>query len=1000
MSITIGNLINETLLDNRFKINTYNNSNILNLNIEGNSYNDAIINFKNIAEIGLSNSLISFNYNNNNIFNTNLSRSFFNNNFYIKNNFNIINDTLNINSNFNIYLTSNINNSFKIINNFNNSNNNFFEITNSNFKINFNNSNKLLLDNKQITFNDNITINSNYSLIVSNINSFSSNFPIIIDNATFKNLIISTYNVKNSISIDNDTLYPNPSIFINRYLIDCNIIDIYNKNIINNSSNRIFSINNKGFIGIGSNIPLYPIDINLNSINIPYIFNYLNNCNIIDNFIINNKGYIGIGTNSSKNHLNITINDDKRNIINYPVINLNLNYDINCNFRTSNIIDLQFIAIKDNLPIYNDEDAIIGFYDYQYDNFISTITNSFIINPPTETLNTSVDISVINTINNDYIINSNISSLINYINYNYPPYKITNNDIDYFINYNLKYPNFLYIDKTTNPSISIDSNNIYHYNITYTSYVIKDTTILPIVDTTNLILKENKKLIYIFNPNDINSFSIFLIQKLYIEKNIYELKSLTDTINFIYQPPNDLFYATSNNNFSASLTADGKLSLGDKFINNDYYLYVNKTSRLNNLECDKITSIKGKKNINFGLCNVSNINKAFINSNIVSNLIVSNSFINNSINNNIISSNIISSNINVNNLKFNNIFGSNISISSNLFNINLKTIIGTNILSNLNNSFLNINVNSNFTNGLSIQSFSSNINPSISINGFSSNVYPFIIMSNLSSSYSLNITSNNNKNYLQFDNFSFIDNKNNRTIFKHIIFNDNNNNQFIFGNNNIIFDLKPELVPTNSTNKISFGFPYRFLIQNNSNVNNWDYYFKENSLNSDCMFNIYGNINFSTINNTPFLKCIATDFPNENISINIAGATPKTGFVFNVNGNSFFSSNINVDNDIFIKGTIGNVSDIRLKDNLIIINNPLDKIKKINGYIYTRKDTGKTETGLIAQEVLNILPEVVNNNPLNDYYNISYGNMMGLLVEAIKELNNKIDIINNKLNIS
>lgn len=999
MSITIGNLINENLYDNRFKINTYNNSNVLNLNIDGNSYNDAIINFKNKAEIGFSNSLISFNYNNINIFNTNTSRSFFYNDFYIKNNFNIINDTLNINSNFNIFLTSNNNNSFKIINKFNNSNNNILDITNSNFKINFNNSNKLLIDNNQIRFNDNITINSNFSLNVSNINAISPNFPIIIDNAIFKNLFITTYNVKNSISVNNDTLYPNPSIFINRYLIDCNVIDIFNKNIINNSSNRIFSVNKFGYIGIGSNIPLYPIDIKINSSNVPFIFNYNDNSNLYDKFIINNRGYIGIGTDLTKNQLNIHINDDNRNNINFPVINLNLNYNINCNFKTSNIIDLQFIAIKDNLPIYNDEDAIIGYYDYQYDNFISSIINSSNINPPIDNLNTSIDISVLNTINNDYIINSNISSLITYINYIYSPYKISNNNIDYIINYSIKYPNFLFIDNSTNPILTIDNNNIYHYNITYTSFVIKDTTILPIINTSNLIYKEYKKLIYRFNNNDSNSFSIFLIQKLFIEKNIYELKSFIDSINYTYQPPSDLFYATSNNNFSVSLSADGKLSLGDKIINNDYYLYVNKKSRLNLLECDKLTSIKGKNNINFSFCNISNINKAFINSNIVSNLIVSNSFINNSINNNIISSNIFSSNINLNNLYFNNIYGSNFSISSNLFNININTIFGTNILSNLNNSFLNININSKFSNALSIQSFSPNINPSIYINGFSSNIYPFIIMSNLTSSYSLNINSNNNKNYLEFDNFSLIDNKNNRTIFKHINF-DNINNQFIIGNNNVIFDLKSELIPNNSTNKISFGFPYRFLIQNNSNVNNWDYYFKENSLNSDCMFNIYGNINFSTINNTPFLKCFANDFPNENISVNIAGASPKSGFVFNVKGNSFFSSNINVDNDIFIKGTIGNVSDIRLKDNIIIINNALDKIKQINGYIYTRKDTGKTETGLIAQEVLNILPEVINNNPLDDYYNISYGNMMGLLVEAIKELNNKIDIINNKLNIS
>ena len=54
------------------------------------------------------------------------------------------------------------------------------------------------------------------------------------------------------------------------------------------------------------------------------------------------------------------------------------------------------------------------------------------------------------------------------------------------------------------------------------------------------------------------------------------------------------------------------------------------------------------------------------------------------------------------------------------------------------------------------------------------------------------------------------------------------------------------------------------------------------------------------------------------------------------------------------------------------------------------------ETGLIAQEVIRILPEVINYNT-NNNYTISYGNMAGILVECIKELNEKIKLLNSRI---
>jgi hypothetical protein len=253
--------------------------------------------------------------------------------------------------------------------------------------------------------------------------------------------------------------------------------------------------------------------------------------------------------------------------------------------------------------------------------------------------------------------------------------------------------------------------------------------------------------------------------------------------------------------------------------------------------------------------------------------------------------------------------------------------------------------------------------------------------------------SNINKDFLSSNNFNFRDNTNNTTIFRHINF-DDNNNQLSFGSsNNIIFDLKNNNIPTNNTNKICLGYPYRYLIQNNLNINNWENYFKDNTLNNNAMLNVYGNINMSSINNKPFISCISTEFPNDKIGVAIGSNLTRDGFLLNVEGDTYFSSNINVNNNIYLKGTITNISDIRVKKDLKKIENALEKIQKINGYIYQRTDTGNIESGLIAQEVLEIIPEVINKNK-DDFYSIAYGNMMGLVVEAIKELK---DLIINKI---
>jgi hypothetical protein len=91
-------------------------------------------------------------------------------------------------------------------------------------------------------------------------------------------------------------------------------------------------------------------------------------------------------------------------------------------------------------------------------------------------------------------------------------------------------------------------------------------------------------------------------------------------------------------------------------------------------------------------------------------------------------------------------------------------------------------------------------------------------------------------------------------------------------------------------------------------------------------------------------------------------------------------------------------SDRKLKENLEKIENALSKVRQLTGYTYTRNDVeDQTErhTGLIAQDVEVVLPEAVTEN--EGIKGVAYGQMMGLICEAIKELDDKLEEIKKQL---
>lgn len=84
-------------------------------------------------------------------------------------------------------------------------------------------------------------------------------------------------------------------------------------------------------------------------------------------------------------------------------------------------------------------------------------------------------------------------------------------------------------------------------------------------------------------------------------------------------------------------------------------------------------------------------------------------------------------------------------------------------------------------------------------------------------------------------------------------------------------------------------------------------------------------------------------------------------------------------------------SDLRLKDNIIKIDHSLSKVEQLSGVSYELKsDPGRTRLGLIAQEVNEILPEVVNIDDDSAFYSVSYQSLIPVLIEAIKELSDRV----------
>ena len=122
---------------------------------------------------------------------------------------------------------------------------------------------------------------------------------------------------------------------------------------------------------------------------------------------------------------------------------------------------------------------------------------------------------------------------------------------------------------------------------------------------------------------------------------------------------------------------------------------------------------------------------------------------------------------------------------------------------------------------------------------------------------------------------------------------------------------------------------------------------------------------------------------NQNNTFTLSGGLVVTGNINGVAGG--FSSSVTA-TDFTIS------SDARLKEDISPIRNALDIVDRLDGVNFTYTASQKPSVGFLAQEVEEVLPELVATDT-EGFKSVSYGQMSAVLVEAIKELRAEVKLL-------
>ena len=124
---------------------------------------------------------------------------------------------------------------------------------------------------------------------------------------------------------------------------------------------------------------------------------------------------------------------------------------------------------------------------------------------------------------------------------------------------------------------------------------------------------------------------------------------------------------------------------------------------------------------------------------------------------------------------------------------------------------------------------------------------------------------------------------------------------------------------------------------------------------------------------------------NSHMDVRINGSTE---FRFEADGD------FHADGDVIAQSTTIS-SDAKLKENIEPVSDALKKVEALNGVSFDWKKTGERSAGVIAQEVIGVLPEAVKEvTPVaggDSHLAVNYHALTSILIEAIKELKAEVE---------
>ena len=155
----------------------------------------------------------------------------------------------------------------------------------------------------------------------------------------------------------------------------------------------------------------------------------------------------------------------------------------------------------------------------------------------------------------------------------------------------------------------------------------------------------------------------------------------------------------------------------------------------------------------------------------------------------------------------------------------------------------------------------------------------------------------------------------------------------------------------------------------------------------------------TTQTDSKYLRSNATDTASGVITFsNTAASSDKTSGAVVVTGGVGIGGDLNVGGDVVAYAS----SDERLKDNIELISNPIEKVQSLKGVTWNwNDDASETQkstpnVGVIAQDVEKVLPQLVHDRD-NGFKGVDYAKLTGLLIEAIKDQQKQIDELKSKL---